>query len=172
MKNSYKPNIYVKDIYSINYKKLKEKGIKYLLFDIDNTISPTNEKTPNKKVIDLFKTLKKEGFIIIILTNAIPLRANRFKKHLSVDTFSLSFKPHKRNYLRIIKKYKINDLKTIAAIGDQIYTDIKGANCLSITSILVDQISNKESLFTKINRLKENFIIKRSKIITRGEYYE
>ena len=32
------PNIYQKNILSIDYKKLKEKGIKLLIYDLDNTI--------------------------------------------------------------------------------------------------------------------------------------
>lgn len=169
--NQYKPIIYSKSIYSINYKKLKEKGIKLLLFDIDNTIAKTNEYIPQNSVVNLFKKLEKNGFKIIILTNAIPSRAIRFKKHLKVDTFYLSWKPSKRNYIRIIKKYNCN-VKEIAAIGDQLYTDIKGANRLGITSILVDQLSTNESIFTKINRLKEAKLIKKTKIIERGKYYD
>lgn len=169
--NLYKPTIYSKDIYSINYIKLKEQGIKLFLFDIDNTIAKTSEKTPSEKVIKLFKELKKENFKIIILTNAVPHRALRFKKSLNVDTYYLSCKPSKRNYLRIIKKYKYKK-EEIAAIGDQIYTDIKGANKLGLTSILVDQISYRESIFTKINRLRENKLINKENIIERGKYYD
>lgn len=70
-----------------------------------------------------------------------------------------------------MKKYKATNSQ-IAAIGDQLYTDIKGANKLDITSILVDPISKNEFIITKLNRLKENRLINKSKIITRGEYYE
>lgn len=171
MKNLYKPTIYAKDIYSINYKKLKDHNIKYLLFDIDNTIANTNEKVPNKEVLSLFSKLKKEGFTIFILTNALPRRAKRFARILSTKTYYLSWKPLSINYKRIIKEYDLNK-ENIAAIGDQIYTDIKGANKIGITSILVNPTSNKESIFTKINRLKEIILIKRTKIIIRGEYYE
>ena len=147
MKKSYKPTIYAKDIFDINYKKLKEKNIKLLLFDIDNTIAGTREKYPSKKVIKLFKSLKDENFKIIILTNALPTRALRFKKMLEVETYYLACKPAKINYFRIIKKHNFKR-REIAAIGDQIMTDIKGANNLGITSVLVDQISKTESILT------------------------
>ena len=77
-------------------------------------------------------------------------------------------------YKKIMKLYGYN-VEEIAAIGDQIYTDIKGANKLNITSILVNPLSPRESLFTKINRLKENKLFKKlskQKILTKGEYYE
>ena len=43
------PDIYQKSIFTINYDKLKKKGIKCLLFDLDNTISPAKEVVLCKK---------------------------------------------------------------------------------------------------------------------------
>ena len=37
------PDVYQENIFTINYKKLKKTGIKCLLFDLDNTISPAKE---------------------------------------------------------------------------------------------------------------------------------
>lgn len=162
-----KPNIYQKDIYSINYQKLKKRNIKNLLFDIDNTIASNKEKTPNKKVIELFDNLKKQGFNLYIITNSLKNRALTFGNKLNIKTYYFSIKPLSKNYLKLIKE---NNLKKeeCAAIGDQLFTDIKGANKLNILSILVDPIDSKEFITTKINRLKEN----KTKIIKRGEYYE
>ena len=49
MDNKLKPTRYYKDIYSINYELLKQENIKYLLFDLDNTIGDSREKTPSEK---------------------------------------------------------------------------------------------------------------------------
>ena len=53
---------------------------------------------------------------------------------------------------------------------DQLYTDILGANKMGIISLLIDRISNNESIITKFNRIRENKIIKKYKIIERGHY--
>ena len=45
----YVPDIYKKSIYTINYEKLKTRGIKCLLFDLDNTLVPYTDKVPSKK---------------------------------------------------------------------------------------------------------------------------
>lgn len=171
MQKTYKPNIYAKDIYSINYSKLLSNKIDTLLFDIDNTISDSKEKEPSKKAQNLFEKLKKEGFKIFIISNALKPRATRYGTKLEVKAYYFSAKPFKKQYLKIIKE---NKLKTdnIAAIGDQLFTDIKGANNMNIMSILVDPISKNESIFTKINRLRENKIINKFKIIEKGKYYE
>ena len=62
------PNIYQKNILSIDYKKLKEKGIKLLIYDLDNTIISYETNILDKEIIDLFKELKK-SFQIVVLSN-------------------------------------------------------------------------------------------------------
>ena len=49
------PNRYYKDIYDIDYKKLKKEGIRALLFDLDNTLALISEGLPPKKVLDFVK---------------------------------------------------------------------------------------------------------------------
>ena len=44
MLEKYIPDAYQKSIYTINYNKLKDNGIKCLLFDLDNTSVPFKEK--------------------------------------------------------------------------------------------------------------------------------
>ena len=48
------PNMYQKNIYEIPYQKLKQRGIKCLVFDLDNTLRLLDEKVPNKEVISFF----------------------------------------------------------------------------------------------------------------------
>lgn len=163
-----KPNFYYQDIYSINYQRLKDNNIHYLLLDIDNTIGDDKEKTPCKKAIDLISSLKKD-FTIILFTNTYPARAKRYSKLLGIPYYAFSVKPLRMNYKKFLKDYKVNT-DNVAAIGDQLYTDVLGANKMAITSILVDKISNNESLFTKLLRVRENNNIKKYNLIERGKY--
>ena len=169
--NLLKPNVYQKDVFSINYDNLMKKKINNLFFDIDNTIVSTKENVPSKKIITLFDNLKKDGFNIFIITNALKKRAERFQDILNVKTYYFSLKPLSRNYIKIIKDNGLK-IEECAAIGDQIYTDIKGANKLGILSILVDPISKEEFITTKINRIKEKRLFKKTKLLKKGEYYE
>lgn len=164
------PKIYKKDVYSINYELLKEKGIKYLFFDMDNTLIDNTTTEPSKELLKLLNKLKKMDFKIIIISNALPRRLHKFISHIEVlEAIYFAAKPLKKNYIKLMNKYNIKD-KEIACIGDQIYTDIKGANNMNLLSILVDPISPKEHIITKINRIKERKIYKH--YLKRGEYYE
>ena len=167
------PDIYQKSIYDINYQKLKQKGIKCLLFDLDNTLVPVNVDVPTKKVKELFTVLEKD-FKVIILSNSGKKRLIPFKEGLNVDVSASSHKPFKKKYLKIMKLYKF-EYHEIAAIGDQLLTDICGANQVGITSILVNPLGDVEKFCTKINRFLENFIyrkLKRRGILEKGKYYE
>ena len=68
--NYFYPDAYQKSIYTINYDKLKENGIKCLLFDLDNTCVPYIDRTPTKKLKNLFDKLSEQGFKVIIFSNS------------------------------------------------------------------------------------------------------
>lgn len=170
----YVPDIYQKSIYTINYDSLLSRGIKCLLFDLDNTLAPITEKTPSEQVKKLFSELKEKGFKLVIFSNSPRMRVSPFKDELEVDCCALSFKPFKFKYNKILDEYKLN-IASVACIGDQLLTDIKGGNNIGITTILVNPIGTKERFSTKINRHFENKILKKLRdndLFTKGKYYE
>jgi len=167
------PDMYQKNIYDIDYQKLKKKGIKCLLFDLDNTLVPVNVDMPTKKVKELFNYLEKD-FKVIIVSNSNKKRLIPFKEGLNVDVAASAKKPFKTKYVKIMEMYRFKEHQ-IAAIGDQLLTDIQGANNMGITSILVNPIGEYEKFGTKINRFIEGFIkrkLKRKNILVKGEYYD
>lgn len=168
------PDMYQKSIYHINYEKLKDSGIKCLLFDLDNTCVPTKEKNPNKKLIEQFEKLKDLGFKIIIFSNAGRKRLEPFKKTLDVDCSYSSRKPLSGKFNKIIKKFGY-DLSETAIIGDQLFTDILGGNKVGIKTILINPMSSYDLPITKILRMLERNIMKKMEkkgILTKGKYYE
>ena len=170
----YIPDIYQKSIYTINYDALYNRGIRCLLIDLDNTIVPITMKKPNKKVKELFDDLKTKGFKIIIFSNSPKARVKPFKDELDVDCCASAFKPFKFKYNKVLDEYKLN-VSTVACIGDQLLTDIKGGNNIGITTILVNSIGTKERLTTRINRYFERKILKKLRnndLFTKGKYYE
>ena len=65
----FRPDIYQKSIYHINYEKLKESGIKCLLFDLENTLVPFVEKEPSERLINFINGLKDLDLKVIIFSN-------------------------------------------------------------------------------------------------------
>lgn len=172
--NYFFPDAYQKSIYTINYDKLKNNGIKCLLFDLDNTCVPYVDKTPSKRLKDLFDKLTEQGFKVIIFSNSPRERLAIFKRELKVDCCAKAGKPRKKSFIKVMKIYKF-DLSEMVIIGDQLVTDIYGGNRVGIMTILVNPMSNIDMPFTKIHRFIENRKIKKMTkqgIFTRGEYYD
>ncbi len=168
------PDIYAKSIFDINYDKLIDRGIKCILFDLDNTIAPKGVKSPDKKTIELFEQIEEKGLKLIIVSNSGKKRVTPFKEHLNIDAAHTALKPLKNKYKKIMKIYRFKD-NEIAAVGDQLLTDVLGANRMGLTSILVNQISVNDFVWTKMNRVIENKIFKyleKHSLFKLGEYYD
>ena len=170
----YVPDIYQKSIHTINYDSLLSRGIKCLLFDLDNTLAPITEKTPNEKVKELFNELKEKGFKIIIFSNSPKMRVRPFKDELEVDCCACAKKPKPDKFLSVIKIYGYN-FSEVAIIGDSMMDDIVGGNGVGITTILVNQIGKREYPLAWFRRQKEKKIEKKlrdNNLFTKGRYYE
>lgn len=168
------PDMYQKSIYTIDYEKLLKSGIKCLLFDLDNTVAPVSVPVPDAKIKNLFAELKDLGFKVIIVSNSGKSRVEPFKDYLNVDAAHSARKPFKKKYIRIMKIYGYKDVE-IAAIGDQLCTDILGANRMGITSILINPISNIDLFSTKFFRYIEKKIFKyffKKGVLEKGKYYD
>ena len=174
MIENFVPDIYQKSIYYINYDKLYKKGIRLILFDLDNTISPCHVKQPTKRLKKLFDELRDKGFKVIIMSNSPKYRIEPFKNYLNVDACAFSLKPRGNKYERIMQTFKYKP-QEIAAVGDQLLTDIYGANKLDITSILVNPLTAKDFTVTFFSRVIEKRIINKlnkKDLFLKGKYYE
>ena len=169
----YVPDIYQKDIYSIDYDILISRGIKCLIFDLDNTLVTILESIPRVETKDLFKELKQKGFKIYIASNSIKARVKPFHEELKVDYIYSVKKPKTEKILNLINSIKYG-LDEIAMIGDSMMDDVVCGNTIGVTTILLDQISKKEYPFAKIRRIKEKKVQKKLRdkdLFTKGRYY-
>lgn len=167
------PNMYQKDIYSINYKKLKKLGIKCLVFDLDNTIALIDQYTITDNTKKLILDLKKD-FIVVIISNNITRRVKRYADSLKCDFIANAAKPLAKGYKKISKKYNLKP-NEMCMIGDQIVTDIYGGNRFGMFTVLVDPLGKKDLKITSLNRLIESKILKKYEekdIMKKGVYYE
>lgn len=166
------PYSYVKNIYDIDYDKLKKQGIKCLIFDLDNTIALIDQKLVEEKTIKLFSKLEKD-FKLVIISNNTKNRVSEYAKKLNCDYVSFALKPLLHGYRKIKRKYNFNN-NEMCMIGDQLVTDILAGNRFSCLTILVDPMGKKDLKITNINRFIENKILnyyEKNKFMKKGEYY-
>lgn len=170
----YIPDIYQKSIYAIDYQKLINRGIKCLLFDLDNTLVPVSDKAPNEKLKNFITKLKSLGFKVVIFSNSNKRRLLPFKNELEVDCSASSHKPRPAKFLQVLKIYGYS-ISEVAIIGDQLLTDVVGGNRIGITTILVNPISTKDFFWTRFNRKREVKIMRKLRdndLFAKGRYYE
>ena len=170
----YIPDIYAKSIYDVNYDNLIERGIKCILFDLDNTLIAPGIKEPSTKLLNLLSRLKKTSLHFIIYSNGCSKRVKRLENVLNIECISPAFKPYRGKFDLIIKKYNYTQSE-IAIIGDQMLTDVAFGNKVGITTILVNPLSVKDGFFTKFNRIREKRILKKlyqNNLFAKGKYYE
>lgn len=169
--DKYIPDLYQKSIYTINYDKLHKRGIKCLLFDLDNTLVPIKCKEVDSNLIELIEKINKKGFKLIIFTSSDEDRVEMFKDQLKIDAYSYTRNSYQKYMNEILNKYKEDQ---IAVIGDEMLKDIAYGNKLGITTILVNPLG-KDRLFKRLKRLKEKRIMSKlrsNNLFVKGRYYE
>ncbi len=140
MTERFRPCEYVASIFDIDYEALKDKGIKALFFDIDNTLMPFDEDTIPAEVLVLFSALKDLGFQLYILSNGRKERVDRITKQLGIEGISRAAKPLLFGFWSLRKKAGVKN-NEIAVLGDQMFTDVFCGNRAGAYSILTKPIS-------------------------------
>lgn len=169
----YVPDIYQENIYKINYDTLISRGIKCLIFDLDNTLVTILENSPREETKSLFRKLKSKGFKIYLASNSIKARVKPFHEELKVEYIYSAKKPKTDKIQELIASSKFS-IDQIAMIGDSMMDDVVCGNTIGITTILLDQISKREFPLARIRRIKEHKIQKKLRdkdLFTKGRYY-
>lgn len=150
----FRPTYALKKITDITPAALKKRGIKALLLDVDNTLTTHNNPTPAEGVPEWIEEMKSAGIKLIIVSNNNAERVTPFAEMLE-----LHFVPNGAKPLPVGIKKAVRELgvpkNRIAAVGDQIFTDILGANLAGIRSIFVYPIEPETSLPFRFKRAVE-----------------
>ena len=104
MLEKFVPDIYQKSIYDINYDTLKKRGIKCLIFDLDNTLGLLEHERCPAKTKKLLKGLQKD-FLILISSNNTKKRIKPYLKDLGIGGVAFSLKPLTRGLRKIKRNY-------------------------------------------------------------------
>ena len=160
--NIFYPNDYVSSLQHIDIQKLKEIGIKALIFDLDNTLVPWNSNDWQQEVCRWFAGLHQANFKTCIVSNNNRQRIAQPCSVLQTPGIHKAGKPRRKAFRRAMQMLDVSPEET-AMIGDQVFTDVLGANRLGLYTILVVPMSKREFIATRINRQFEKLILRRIK---------
>ncbi len=153
------PNSYFEKITDITPDFFKKNNIYGLLIDIDNTII-TKDGNVVENLEEWAQGMSKNNIKLCILSNTNKkTKAQKMSKILNCKYIYFAKKPLKFGFKKAQKMLNINN-KNIAVVGDQLLTDVLGANRNNMYSILVKPLNNNDIFVTKINRMIEKRILK------------
>lgn len=144
----------------LDIEDLRKRKIDTILLDIDNTLVGYKCAEPTPKVKEWIKYLQAEGFKIGVVSNANKNRTEVFCKDLGVAYVHRAAKPGAGGIRKILALLGSNPEHTVF-VGDQIFTDMYGANKTGCYSVLVKQVSKDESLYCKFKRIFERMVHKK-----------
>lgn len=153
------PKKYVRSVYFINFKRYYKQGFRGILFDIDNTLVPHGHRA-EEKTIHFFKKLKAMGFKVCLISNNNEKRVVPFAKEVDAPFIFDAHKPSLKSYNEAMEKMGTDVNETIF-VGDQVFTDVFGANRANMYTILVKPIHPKEEIQIVIKRYLEKFVMLR-----------
>ena len=151
------PTKYLDSSYSIDYEQLYRSGIRGLIYDIDNTLVE-HGMPATERAIKLFKQLRNIGFDTCLISNNKEPRVKPFADAVGSKYVYDAHKPSRKNYIRAMELMG-TDTGNTYFIGDQIFTDVYGANRAGIPSILVKPIHPKEEIQIVLKRKLEKIVL-------------
>lgn len=157
MLKRFYPNEYANSSYIINYEELYQKGFRGILFDVDNTLVSHGAKA-DERAKELIKRLKIIGFHVCLISNNKEERVRTFNDEVQVQYIHNARKPSRRGYQKAMDTIGTNKDNTIF-IGDQIFTDVYGANRAGLNTILVKPIHPKEEIQIVLKRYLEKIVL-------------
>ena len=152
------PNEYINSVKDITQELLQKNNIQGLILDVDNTLIDYERRIP-EGIPQWVTKMKENGIKFCILSNSN--KEEKIKKvasTLEIPYLFFAKKPLKSGFKKAMKVLQLEN-ENIAVVGDQILTDVIGANRVKMFSILVKPIEEKDYLLTKIKRPIEKLII-------------
>ena len=122
---------------------LRRMGVSAILLDVDNTIASYTSHQPIPGAMEWAKAMGEAGFRLIIVSNNFKKRVGPFAARFGLDFISFACKPFPYGYLKARRRLGLR-CRDCAIVGDQVFTDIVGANLCGMKSVLLTPIEPEE----------------------------
>lgn len=151
------PTIYMNSTYEIDYEDMYARGFRGIIFDIDNTLVGHNAPQ-NEQSLELIGRLEAIGFKCAIVSNNGYERVSSFADPADMFYVYKAGKPLGRGYRQAISDMGLTK-DEVFAVGDQIFTDVWGANRAGLYNILVKPLGRDIGLHIYLKRILEKPIL-------------
>ena len=147
------PDVILKRLTELTPELLSARGISFLMMDFDNTIVPYTTDVPTEPMRAWLEQMKSSNIRLCVVSNSKRPRVVTFCKAYGLDCITHAKKPFQKGNSECLTRFPLRP-SPAALVGDQIYTDVLGANCAGLTSILVSAIDN-HTIWLKLRHVAE-----------------
>jgi len=144
--------------YDIDYIILYKEGYRGIIFDIDNTLVEHGADA-SPRAVGLISMLKKMGFEVCLISNNEEERVKRFNREINVKYIYKANKPAKSSFIKAMKLMGTRVDNTVF-VGDQLFTDVFGANRIGMMSYFVKPIGPDNEIQIILKRKLERIVLK------------
>jgi HAD superfamily phosphatase (TIGR01668 family) len=142
-------------IWELDPGALREAGVRGLILDLDNTLVDWNENYVRPEVRAWLARAREEGLQLCLVSNSIGGRRVRaMGAELGLPVVTRACKPLPVAYQRAMRVMGTT-AESSCAVGDQVFTDLLGAQWLGLKTVLVRPLSKRESPHTQLIRRLE-----------------
>lgn len=156
----FKPTVMKEKLTDITPELLREMGVSCILLDVDNTLAAYESRDPIPQAVPWTKELQKAGFRMMIVSNNYPRRVAPFAGKFGLEYVTFACKPLPFGYLKA-RRFFGEAASACTIVGDQIFTDVVGANLCGMKSILVEPIKYETTFLFRVRRDAEQKLKRR-----------
>ena len=154
---SFLPAMVTESVTDLTPEFLKEKNIRLLMLDFDNTIVPYTTDIPTPAMGAWLDKMVSSDITLCVVSNSRKDRVKIFCEKQGIPCITHAKKPFSKGIRQCLQRFGL-PAENCALAGDQIYTDVLGANCAGIQSILVNAIDNHTILLKGRHILEKPWI--------------
>ncbi len=133
------PTIYRRRVTDVSVDDLRALGVRGVLLDVDNTLTTHDNPHLDPAVTAWLETMRAAGFLLTVVSNNSEERVRPFADNIGLGYQAKAAKPLPRGYRAAAQKMGL-PVQECVAIGDQIFTDIIGANLAGMPCVLLEPI--------------------------------
>lgn len=143
----------------VDLEAIAQSGKKLILLDVDNTMLPWRSRDIPQSTRDWLDKGRAHGLNFFVLSNTRhPERLEAITKELGLEFCRDKFKPSTKMYKIALEKFGVR-AEDAVMIGDQLLTDILGANRSGIDAVWIRPMEKREFVGTRyLSRNVERFL--------------
>lgn len=169
MKRWIAPRWTLNSVFLLQPEMVLERGYRAVIVDLDNTLLAWNQAEPTTEMLAWIVGMEEAGIVVYILSNNTTARVERATTSAGVVYQANALKPRRKGFAAIIQQSGLAR-EQILVVGDQVITDIIGANRSGLDSVLVKPIAQHDNVYTWMNRSIEKLLLKMMGIDRRGDW--